>query len=319
MLVKNKSMNILNSNTRKLIIAIFLFIILFGSVVLYSTHNKKRELLPFFNQFVVAADVPYLIENGKVLKCQTDGRWVDGGFVDNAIQIFGGDALCVLDSNGKLHVDERIITGDIPLSTAYSMYMTNKALEINQNKSFTSINQNVGYFGFRALLEDGTILYQKQDNYAEYKMEKDIPKYLSGNYILTEEGNVYYLKTETLDDNDVFEMKCVYAKGDLIAIDAAETIDKCIGIRKNGKVILWSGTEIEPVIDWKNIVRVEQGFNFAIGLTARGEVKYEGCDKNNTQIINDELSLLPKMKDIAIYYDQIWGLTEDNRVMKLLE
>ena len=312
-------MNILKSNTRKLIIAIFLFIILFGSVVLYSTHNKKRELLPFFNQFVVAADVPYLIENGKVLKCQTDGQWEDGDFVDNAIQIFGGDALCILDSNGKLHFDERIITGDIPLSTAYSMYMTNKALEINQNKSFTSINQNVGCFAFRALLEDGTILYQKQNNYAEYKMEKDIPKYLSGDYILTEEGNVYYMKTETLDDNDVFEMKCVYDKGDLIAIDAAETTDKCIGIRENGKVILWSGTEIEHVLNWKNVVRVEQGFNFAIGLTARGEVKYEGYDENNTKTINDELSLLPDMKDIAIYYGQIWGLTEDNRVIKLLE
>ncbi|NLO09648.1 MAG: hypothetical protein GX129_07215 [Clostridiales bacterium] len=65
-------------------------------------------------------------------------------------------------------------------------------------------------------------------------------------------------------------MKCVYDGMDIVTISASENAARCLGLRKNGTVISLSDISPLEVTDWKNVIAVQQGFNYAEGLKLDG-------------------------------------------------
>ncbi|ABX41259.1 RCC1 domain-containing protein [Lachnoclostridium phytofermentans] len=192
-------------------------------------------------------------------------------------------------------------------------------LTLNKEEPFVYINENISYLGFRALLQNGDILYQGLGEYNRYQMKEESPVFLSGSYILTDQGNVYYLKTDIDGDSDIMniDLKCVYNGGDIAVINASETAARCLGLRKNGRVISWSDIAPLEVTDWKNVIAIEQGFNYAVGLTAKGKVLYVDYSASSTEAVTKVLVSWTEVVQIATYSDTIVGLRQDGSCLFL--
>ena len=123
---------------------------------------------------------------------------------------------------------------EVPLTLGYVVYMADQAREINKSEPFVSINQNVEAIGFRALLQSGKMICQNDgdDVYSCYQLPEETPKMLAGDYILTEQGNVWYM-------NERMDVEKVYDGGDIIAVSPTQMPGHCMGYTQNEQTVEW--------------------------------------------------------------------------------
>lgn len=194
----------------------------------------------------------------------------------------------------------------------------------NETEPFLAVNQNIQYTDFRALLRSGELIYRSDDIYERYILPEEEIKALSGEFILTEEGNVYYLHTDLSDDPVRKEPEMLYDGSDIVTISACETNASCIGIKETGKVLSWVGSDwgwnktwIYDVSEWKNIVAVQQGFYFAVGLDADGKVCFATDNKKRETAITEDLSEWSDVTEIAVLGQTIAGMKENGSCLFL--
>lgn len=200
------------------------------------------------------------------------------------------------------------------LTTAYRMEMIDEILEINENSSFVDVNKNFDYMDIRVLLENSDILYQTQGKYKCYTFADETPIGLSGDFVLTKEGNVYYFCTDT----SYVDLKKVYAGGDVVMISASETSSCCVGIKEDGRVESWNIQQPSLEVNaWSSIVSVCQGFNYAIALDSDGRVYFESRDEKQANSISEGLNSWRNVVEIAAYFDVIVGMQEDGTCLYL--
>lgn len=150
-----------------------------------------------------------------------------------AAQVFSGEHLCVLMEDGSLFYDGQDLSPDednLPLMARYGRHMAGKALEYNKTEPFLGVNGNLEYLDFMALLKSGELLCEDEDDFRRVSLPVETPAALSGSYVLTESGNVYYM-------HDGIEN--VYDGGDIAAISSSETAARCAGLKENGEAVLW--------------------------------------------------------------------------------
>jgi len=160
-----------------------------------------------------------------------------------------------------------------------------------------------------ALLEDGKVLYSFQGEYYPIQLEEK-PISLSGSYILTEQGNVYYID-KNVESVENVKLKSIYSEGNIIAIDASSNAEEGLGITKEGNVVSWGGSQNWPglkVDDWKDVVIVEQDFHAAVGLTKQGKVLYKGASQAKTEAGMTEIQSWRNVMAVNIVVD-IFGTT----------
>lgn len=296
--------------------AILLLIGMAGAFFWYK--NRQVTITP--GQFALIGERPVIIKEGNVYEYGTDGTWRHLELTGEAKQIARGEKLCILNEDGSLYYEEEIdLEEELPLTSAYNLYMAEKASTLNKEEPFACINQNLEYLGFRALLKNGDILYQELDEYGRYHMDEETPIVLSGSYILTSKGNVYYLEIEAdgSTGNMSTDLRCVYDRKDIVMISASESAARCLGLRKNGTVISWSDIAPLEVTDWKDVIAIQQGFNYAVGLTAKGSVLYVDYNASSTEEVSKELDLWTDIVQIAAYFDTIVGLKRDGSCLIL--
>lgn len=309
------------------IIALLCSIFLIAIITVIFLRNASHQTFKIPGQFAVIVETPVAIKNGNVYEYTVYETWKNLNISEKAKQVFDGENLCFLNEDGSIYYDqdiqqmEALLKEAMPLTSAYSLYMTKKALELNEEEAFVSINDNIEYLSFRALLQNGEILYEDGDNYERLLME-EAPILLSGSYVLTEQGNVYYLDTESKGNSDIVvpKLTCVYEGGDMVIINACPTNARCLGLRRNGTVISFLVSEYNKPLEtgeWKHIVAIQQGFYFAVGLTDKGNVLYVDNDKNKTEAINKELKKWTNIVEIAAPYETIVGLRKDGTCLSL--
>lgn len=296
-------------------------IFLIGTIVLTAgllwscLFQGKREPEKIFQQFSISGGRPITLTEGKLYEYSVNGEWIPLLFGAEAVQIVRGEKLCVLQADGIICYaqDSSAEEENLPLMSGYRLYMVNEVLNINKAEPFICMNHSLEYPDFRALLQNGDILYQGMDSCERYHLEEEVPAFLSGSYILTEEGNVYHLDIDTDGNsgNMITELKCIYEGGNVVKIDASETSDRCLALLEDGTVISWSDSNPLDISRWKEIVEIEQGFNFAVGLTEDGRVLFAGCDTSSSEAAEKVLSTWKDMIQIAVYYDTIAGLTKN--------
>ena len=88
-----------------------------------------------------------------------------------------------------------------------------KMVKINENEPFDCIGNSITS-DCLVLLADGSILYPYGDVFKRYQIEEQ-PVYISGRYILTELGNVFYLQAEK-EYSAGESLRCVYDGGDMV-------------------------------------------------------------------------------------------------------
>ena len=264
-------------------------------------------------QLAVVDRRPVKLENGKVYSYNTDGSWEQIAIGAEAMQIVDGEYLCVLDTEGRLYYDWMQTDGEpLPLTSGYTQYMAGLALEISEAEPFACVNQEPIRLYFRALLQSGEILFQSGDEYASLPLEER-PVSLSGAYILTDAGNIWFMR-----DEDASELECVYDGGDIIEIDANNNAGCCLGLTQDHHVVplQFSGRELE-VSNWNHIISIEQEFNYAVGLTDKGEVLYTAAGHANESPKNTDASVMEALGEwsdvvqIAANGSDIIGLKQD--------
>lgn len=295
-----------------------IFLLAGMAVVFLWNTNQQAAIMP--GQFVLVRERPVIIKEGNVYEYGTDGIWRHLELIGEAKQIVGGEILCVLNEDGSLYYDNKIDLGEgLPLTSAYALYMAEKALILNKDEPFAWINQSLEYLDFRALLRNGDILYQGLGEYDRYQMDEETPIFLSGSYIMTSQGNVYYLKIDTDGYSGIMntDLKCVYDGKDIVTISASETAARCLGLRENGTVISFSDIAPLEVTDWKNVIAIQQGFNYAVGLTAKGSVLYVDYNASSTEEVTKALESWTDIVQMAAYSDIIVGLKRDGSCLFL--
>lgn len=303
----------------------WLRIVLFGSIfliggilVFFWQNSNMNQQIQLPGQFVMVGDNAYLIREGSVYEYEAeDHTWKRLELPGEAKQMARGDNLSVLMTDGSVYSDgdfslTRILEERMPSLSAYSFFMAEKALTLSKEVPFACINGSIE-INFRALLQDGDILYQGYDGYERYRMEEETPVFLSGSYILTDQGNVYELKIKL--DNGIrdINLECRYDGGDMASISALGITGRCLGLRKNGTVVSWDSRHgrLLDVGDWKNVVAVQQDVDYGVGLTAKGTILYEDYGLNRSEEIVKELETWTDIVQITVGYDLIVGLKED--------
>ena len=121
------------------------------------------------------------------------------------------------------------------------------------------------------------------EKYERFIMEEETPVFISDWFVLTDGGNVYYLDTASDGISGIVkaDLQCIYSGGDIIAINAMAA--RCLGLLENGSVISLGGNNPLDVTGWKDIIAIEQGFNYAVGLTDKGKVLYVDYSTSSTE------------------------------------
>lgn len=267
-----------------------------------------------------------LLYNEMIYENEQEAGWKVVQSEEKVKQLVSGESLSFLDANGKLYFDEVFFAnkGEMPLGSAYHVHMLEQALLYNEKQPFLMLNEDI-LGDFLALLDNNVILYPCYDKYESYFVEKDVTM-ISGNFILTTDGNVYQLllneeKVYDLNSTEqesiiVPQMKPVYEAGDVISIDASLSSNRCIGLTKEGRAIIWSEISYPDISKWNDLVKVEHGFELAAGLTQDGKVVCEYYQKGKS-VNKDEINKWKDIIDIEIYLDIIYAIDKEGRLYYL--
>lgn len=291
-----------------------------AAILLVRAQSSKWEP----EQFEIVNGIPYIVEDGILYMYTAEGKWLPKENIGESKQLVAGEALCVLREDGRLYYEGDLdISEDTPLTDAYFMHMAQTLLAINEREPFACISGSLET-ECTALLDNGSLLIPVSGEYEYCRMDEfaveEAPTYLSGNFILTEQGNVYYVKNET--DNSVnLTLNCIYDDGNIVTLDSSYTTGECLGLTGDGNVISWQTSERFsplPVSDWKNISYIAQGFHFAVGLTEKGQVLYAAAhDPEKNAETAAALEAWGKITRIAVYGTKIYGLKPDRSCVSL--
>lgn len=288
-----------------------------------SLHAAQREIKAP-NQFAIlwrysekddiSVAIPLKIEDGILYEYAGDGgTWTAVELDGRAAQVLSGENLCVLMEDGSLFYDgltEVPSDGEtVPLMSAYGMMMAGEALKCNETEPFLTVNQNLEYLDFRALLTSGELLCEASDSYQRVSLTEEKSAALAGSFILTEKGNVFSVYGDS---------EKLYTGGDIVAISASETAARCVGLKANGEAVSWwMDVETPDISDWKNLAAVRQGFYFTVGLDLDGRVHYADNDPKSTAAVSEALRAWPDVTDVAVSGETIAGLAEDGSCVAL--
>lgn len=313
----------MKQHVRKTVVSVTAIFALLVGMTGVSLHAAQREAKAP-NQFAIlwryseekdtSDAIPLKIEDGTLYEyAADDGTWAAIALDDRASQVFSGENLCVLLEDGSLVYDgltEVPTDGEhVPLMSAYNIMMSGKMLEYNEEERFLAVNQNLEYLDFRALLASGELLCMDLDDCRRISVPEGKPAALAGSFLLTEEGNVYYMYGDE---------KKLYDGGDIASISASETAARCTGLKENGEAVsFWLDVEAPDVSEWKNLAAVRQGFYFTVGLDLDGRVYYADGDPAREAAVSEALRAWPNVTDIAVSCEMIVGLTADGECVTL--
>ena len=308
---------------RREIVAFILILGLFCTFYIILVRGKDNEYV----DLAIVDNHPVVLEDGMMYEYKEEMGWIILESKEKVKQLLSGEALCFLDFSGKLHCKEisSLREDSMALGSSYVYYMAEKALALNEEQRFTLVN---GYItdDFRALLKDDRIAYQDGNEYSIFLMGKKISM-LSGNFILTVDGNVYNLHLKekaTYNSNSIEaelmiqpELQLLYDGGDIIYIDAVATADRCIGLTEDGQALTWSDVLAPDVSSWDNLVKVVHGFNFVAGLTEDGQVMVKHYDKVKSLEIEKDISKWENIIDIEDYFGVIYGIDNKRKIFAI--
>ena len=288
-------------------------------VIMDRFFNTEENEVMLQGQFGICEGMPTRIDEGKVFQYNSECEWTVVEVEENPVRILSGENLCVLSEDGKLYykgLSENLESEEHSLTTEYRIHMVEKVLKINENELFLAVNKNLDYIESRVLLENGKILYQGLEDYECYIFPEETPIGLSGDYVLTEEGNIYHLYTDIT--NESIELEKVYEGGDIVAISACESAPCYIGLRENGQVEAWCAHYKTMAFEgWKNIVSVCQGFHYAVGLDSDGMIHFIGAEEELNVNVSQVLSTWRNIVEIAVAGEMIVGMQEDGKCLFL--
>lgn len=260
----------------------------------------------------IVSGMPCLVSGGKAyLYDVTSGNFVD--IQDEINTVYSGDEFIALDNKG--HIVSPILNqseyGTFPLGSAARYDNAAKMLDLLSEERIQLMENFLGEYCV-VYLEDGRTMLFANGKEKEISNNLDVVK-LSGTFILTKDGTVY-----KISHNDDFSEVSLESVSDekFLDISACQTAERCIGIRQDGTLELWSNVELNFKFSSSRYEKVFMGFDYAILLFTDGHMEYCSGDEERVKQMNGYFKTIDgTVIDIAVAADDIAVLLKDGRVV----
>ncbi len=228
-------------------------------------------------------------------------------------EIYAGEVFCALTEDGEIFVTEDSLTEyeGYPSGSAGAYYNAEKMLQYCSDTSIEKISANI--------LNDYIIAASGSGEIKVYVngLERGVAEPIhvadmSGKYLLSEKGEVYLVSYP-----DSFERVRVKRVSDekFVSISACPTANRCIGVKQDGSIEVWSDVDGELASDFRDIEKISMGFHYCIALSGDGEVCFSAYDEELEAEIRDYLKTLGgKAIDVTCAYNRITILFKDSSV-----
>ena len=264
------------------------------------------------SQFVLIGSQPCVLVDGEA--------YIHDGECWNRIQadkkftkIYSGEVFCALTEDGEIFVTEDALAGyeEYPLGSAGAYHNAEKLLQACSDMTIEHISGNI--------LNDYIITASESGGIRVYVngMEQVITQPIrvadiSGKYLLSEEGEVYLVSYP--DSFDRVKVKKV-SEEKFVSISACPTANRCIGIKQDGSVEVWSDVEGELAWDFRDIKTISMGFGYCVALSEEGEVCFASYDEEQEGEIREYLKTLDgRAVDVTCAYNKAAILLEDGSI-----
>ncbi len=283
--------------------------IIAGTLAIWKCDDKAEHYE--IESFVLINNIPYIVREGTAYYWDDDQRaWIV--YREGVKELFQGESECVLKADGSLEVcaDEYSDSNDTqPLGVLYNTRQANNLLDISRNTPIRTLNREVVSGKCWALCEDGSMLINPGEEYIPLEIPDETIKDISGNFVLTEAGNVYRIDNVTFG---TFSCKQI-SEDRFTAIAACESAPRCVGIRDDNTAVMWSDLEPLNLTSWKNVKEIAVGFNYCVGLSQSGKVLYADYVKNRETDVSGYLRGI-KAEHITCCYETIAIIKNDGSV-----
>lgn len=299
--MKNKSKYIILGISLLLIIS-FILINNQENSASYDGNFATNDDMVIFNGEV------YLIKDEKLWKYNSESQQelVEIGLNGMPEKIYtdGIDGLYVIDESGNLefiypdYPDENEYLNN---GSGYSFYTRECLEKYNSENPYICVNGHPDLHR-KALLQDGTVIGVLDDiTTCEMNLAEEKIVYLSGNFALSDKGNLYKIQLSQEEGMIINQAECIYNAGDIVQIDA---FYGCLAIKNNGQVLYFADSNETNnkwgegnVNEWNNVVTVACDRLYSIGLTSKGEVLFTG--ENVAEQCEEAIKELSEWKNIT--------------------
>lgn len=219
---------------------------------------------------------PCIVSDGKAY-IYVDGCWNEVETDHDIVTVYNGDVFSALDSEGHIITipEETDDYEGYPLTTAAAHYNAAELRKLAEDEKILLLSGDplgsehcVVYFenGDTSLFANGT---------AFPISDSIVVADILGNFILSEEGNVY--KVVHTDNPEHVSLKQV-SEGKYVEIAACTSADRCIGIRQDGTTTVWSDVDLGISFHANHAKSAAMGFNYGIILCEDGNVEFHSVD-----------------------------------------
>lgn len=263
-------------------------------------------------------EVVYVSEEGWVCGSDTYIRRLEALCDSGIRQIILNENITVLGKDGRIYTEAEYHGADSYQGEWYNIGAV--FLDYNENVDYTAVNSDsFPALDLMVLTDDGRVMGTDSASLSnceamELTMENNEKAvYLSGKYVLTQEGHVYRA------DYSDRSLKQLEGFENIVAIDSFD--GECLALTNTGRVMLTHKDNFElavEVFSWSNIVDVILGDGFCAGLKSDGTVVVYGNTVTEEQMGLSTADILGEWTDIKAIatdgYNYIAGLTRDNEI-----
>lgn len=264
--------------------------------------NPEQFALVNMNPCVLVDGVAYLYEDGDWNKIQSDKK---------ISQIYSGDKFCCLTQDGKIIVGNEEWKEEYesyPLSSAGVFHNAEEMLKATEEKTITNISAEIFNEYIIATFADGItecFVNGKSLTVTDSLSVKEI----SGHFLLTDSGDVYLVSYP--DSFETIKIKQV-STDKIQSISSCPSADRCVGIKNDGSIEVWSDVEGDLASDFQKIEMIKMGFNYCVAVREDGKACFSAYDKElETEITSCLDGMNKKAISVTCDYSRIAIMFED--------
>lgn len=256
---------------------------------------------------------PCIVSDGKAY-IYVDG-WNEVETDHDIVTVYNGDVFSALDSEGHIIMmpEETDDYEGYPLTTAAVHYNAEELRKLTEDEKILLLSGNpLGSGGHCVVYSENGYTSLFANGTAFPISDSMVVADISGNFILSEEGNVY--KVIHTDNPEHVSLKQV-SEGKYVEIAACTSADRCIGISQDGTTTIWSDVDLGFSFHTENAKTAAMGFTYGIVLCEDGNAEFHSVDSALEYQVSEYLAEQKEdITAISCSYNSIAMLTSNGNV-----
>ncbi|MCD7805770.1 MAG: hypothetical protein LUH19_00320 [Lachnospiraceae bacterium] len=254
-----------------------------------------------FNPCVIADQTVYLYEDGNWMICESDQKLAE---------VYPGDNLCAVSAEGEIIADlpEESEYQTYPLGSAGLFYNADEIVKQTAGRKVRQLSKNIVNEEVMVLYEDGQAeLFNAGTGYSvtDSLAEEETVEEVSGSFLRTAAGNVYLATYRFRESDSSGSVTLSQVSTDqIVSISACASADRCIAVKSDGTVEVYSDLEQELGVDFERIETACMGDSCCVAVDEDGRAHFSAYDSEIEEKIDSYLAGLERKVIYAACSDQ---------------